>query len=313
MSALHGINTRRAIVLGCPRSGTTFLLNVLDALPGVACLSGSLLPIAVPHLVNRELDAETYDVLAVGFERALVEYLDSGLFHARAAALQKWLAAPNAPGELLSALQGGRRDAPELFVYKEPFLSLAPEFVFDALPDAKVIYVYRDGRDCAHSLVRTYNVLTDEKLTHLRSSEMRRGRPYDHRYVPWWVERGREEVFIESTPYVRAIWMWKYMVRRCHDAFSSPDTLPADQVLQIRYEDFMRNPHPTGRTLLNYLGLPSSVAFDLRLSRAHTDSIGNYTCRSADDIAAAETVAREELALHGYLAPSKVTRPENID
>jgi hypothetical protein len=97
-------------------------------------------------------------------------------------------------------------------VYKEPFLSLAPEFVFDALPDAKVIYIYRDGRDVANSLVESYDVLTDQELTHLRSTEMRLGRSYDERYVPWWVAEGRDDQFIESSPYVRASWMWAYMV-----------------------------------------------------------------------------------------------------
>ena len=75
-------------------------------------------------------------------------------------------------------------------MYKEPLFSLAPEFVFDALPEAKIIYIFRDGRDIANSLVASYDVLTDQELTHLQSSEMQSGRSYDHRYVPWWVAEG---------------------------------------------------------------------------------------------------------------------------
>lgn len=304
------MDTRSAIVLGCPRSGTTYLLSVLNTLPKVACLSGSLLPISIPHVVNRELDPEIYEALAVGFERALVEYLDSGLYHSRSAALKKWFAAPTGLSGLIKALQNGHRDEPELFAYKEPFLSLAPEFVFDALPDTNVIYIYRDGRDCANSLVRSYDVLTDEKLTHLRSSEMRLGRPYDHRYVPWWVEEGQDEAFIESPPYVRAIWMWKYMIRRCHDAFLRPGAPHADQVLPIRYEDFMRTPHAVGRAILDYVEMPPTRTFDRRLDQAHTDSIGKHKRRDPEEIAAAEAVARDELALHGYLEPAPTEMAE---
>ena len=48
-------------------------------------------------------------------------------------------------------------------------------------------------------------MLTDQELTHLRSTEMRLGRSYDERYAPWWVAEGRDDEFIESSPYVRAL------------------------------------------------------------------------------------------------------------
>ena len=68
----------------------------------------------------------------------------------------------------------------------------------DALPDAPIVHIVRDGRDCANSLVESYDVLSDEKLTHLKGSEMRLGRPYDERFVPWWVEEGRGRVHQQS-------------------------------------------------------------------------------------------------------------------
>jgi hypothetical protein len=108
-------------------------------------------------------------------------------------------------------------------VYKEPFISLVPEYVLQALPEAKIIYIYRDGRDVANSLVESYKVLTDEELKNLQSAGMRLGRPRDDCYVPWWVEQGRDEEFIQSPPYVRAIWLWAYMAQRCHEYFSGLD------------------------------------------------------------------------------------------
>lgn len=293
------MSVRYGIVLGCPRSGTAYLMSVLNAIPEFECLDGTILPIAVPHVVNKDLDSQVYDALTVGFERSLSMYLRSGRYHSRAAALQKWVRAPSGLGNLVKALRG-RRDPPERMIYKEPFLAFAPDFVLDALPDARIVYLVRDGRDCAHSLVENYDVLTDEKLTHLKSAEARMGRTYDHRYVPWWVGEGRDRAFIESPPYVRAIWMWKEMARRCHEYFSRPPLQDTGQVMRLRYEAFVRSPLKHGAALLEHFGATPNTMARYRLRQAHVRSIGKHDRRSDREIRAAEEVAGEELSLHGY-------------
>jgi len=293
------MDAQTGIVLGCPRSGTTYLLRVLTAVPDFECVNGTLLPTAIPHVVNQDLDPSVYDALAVGFERALDAYLHSGRYHSRTAALRKWIRAPSGLGDLMNVIRG-QRDLPHRLIYKEPFLSLAPEFVFDALPEAKVVHIVRDGRDCANSLVQTYDVLTDEKLTELKATEARIGRKFDHRYVPWWVDEGQEQTFINSSPYVRAIWMWKYMVQNCHSFFSRPEIQESDQVLQIRYEDFMHEPTKFGTAVLEHFGATLNGTVQRRLEQAHTQSIGKYTSRPPDEIQRAEKIAEEELDAYGY-------------
>jgi hypothetical protein len=285
-------------------------MSVLNTIPAFECLSGTLLPVAVPHVVNQDLDQDVYDALAVGFERAIDAYLHSGRYHSRAAAVQKWLRAPNGVSGLLRALRGDR-DMPAWMIYKEPFLSFAPSFVLDALPNARIIHLVRDGRDCANSLTRTYDVLTDEKLTHLRGSEMRIGRKYDHRYVPWWVEQGREEEFVQSSPYARAIWMWMTMVRRCHKSFFREDVEERGQVMHLRYEDFMREPSKFGTKVLKHLGAKPNSAFKRRVDRAHTQSIGKHESRSSKEIREAERVAGEELELYGYELHTRNKKPHS--
>ena len=287
------------VVLGCPRSGTTFLMSVLSTLPDAECLTGSLLPVAVPHVLNQSISSDVREALTIGFERSIDAYVHSGRFNSRAAALQKWMAAPNGLRGLLDALAGVRSISQ--FIYKEPFLSLTPELAYKALPAAQILHIFRDGRDCANSLVRTYDVLTDERLTHLRGSEMRIGRKYDDtRYVPWWVTEGEEDPFMESSPYVRAIWMWKYMVRRCHDFFSQPDVQASGRVMLLRYEDLMRDPVAHGNAFAQHLGVKPTSAFYKRLKGAYTGSIGNYKRRDPAEIRAAEAIAGPELALYGY-------------
>lgn len=293
------MNLEHAVVLGCPRSGTTFLMEVLNCLPDAECMTGTLLPVAIPHVVNQPLPEEIYDALAIGFERSLDAYLHSGRYYSRAAALQKWVSAQRNVSGFLRAVRGKRGESRRI-IYKEPFLAMAPDFVGRALPEAKIIHIYRDGRDCADSLVRSYDVLSDEQLTHLLGSEMRLGRKYDHRYVPWWVEEGRDEEFMSSTPYTRAVWMWKYMARRCHDYFSEPRIQDSRRVMLLRYEDLMREPAKYGTAVLAHLGIKPTPAFLKRVRRAHTHSIGKYKRRDPNEIRAAERIAGDELALYGY-------------
>lgn len=286
------------IVLGCPRSGTTFLMRVLNTLPDTECVTGIIFPSAIPQIVNYPLSPEVYRALVVEFKQSLLRYLHSGLFNARAAAVQKWIAAPTGLGGLRKALRGER--SVDRLIYKEPFLSFAPAFAHEALPEARIVHIYRDGRDCADSLARSYNVLTDDKLTHLRSAEMRLGRKVDHRYVPWWVEEGQEDAFLATTPYVRAIWMWKTMVRRCHDFFASPSMASSGRVLNLCYEDLMREPLKQGQAVAAHLGVATNKPFYRQLKNAHTRSIGIHRQRSAEEIQAAERIAGDELRLYGY-------------
>ena len=123
-----------AVVLGSPRSGTTYLMRLLNTLPYCECLIGTLISSSIPQIAKQDLPSEIYDSLAVGFERSIDAYLHSGRFLNRASAIQKWMNAPSGIGGLLKAVKGQR--TVQRMIYKEPFLSFAPDFVDRALPDS---------------------------------------------------------------------------------------------------------------------------------------------------------------------------------
>ncbi len=287
------------IVLGCPRSGTTFLMQALQAVANSECVSGLLVPVSIPHLVNYSLPDYVYNVLAFELDASLQNYLDSGIPYSRLAALRKWIKGCMSNNELFQTLR--RKRVVERIIYKEPFLSFAPEFTYRALPDCRIVHLYRDGRDCADSLVRTYSVLTDEKLMALNTSEMPLGRKYDERFVPWWVEEGEEEEFIASTPYVRAIWMWKEMVRRCHNFFSQSEVVATGRVLLVKYEDLASNKLNYGDVIVKHFGSNMNPQLQKQFKKAHPCSIGIHKSRNPQEIAAAEKIAQTELEIYGYL------------
>lgn len=267
------------VVFGAPRSGTTFLLRCLEGLRGTVGKSGTLVPTLVPHLAGFGSNDSTERMLRESLSRSFHAYLKSD-YHSRFQALEYWWRAPVQFDRLQHVIRSGSRPLPHRFVYKEPFFALSPELIVEGLPDAKIIYIQRDGRDVANSLVESYDVLTDQELTHLRSAEMRLGRSYDDRYVPWWVEKGRDEEFMESTQYVRAMWMWAYMVERCHQCFSQLGA----EVLRIRYEELMCHPEEQGTRILNYLGAETAWSFRHHLNQARTTSIKKYKDRSKKEV-----------------------------
>ena len=296
---MNAITDRRGIVVGCPRSGTTFLSRILNATPGVESLIGTLYPVALPQLANN-VDARSKRVLAIALERAIDDYLHSGRCWSRAMSLQKWFNAPTGVSGLLAALKG-RREI-DIMVYKEPMLSFAPDLVIDAFPDARVINIVRDGRDCANSMVRSYGSFTDERLTESPINLYGvLGRTVRGFTVPWWVEEGKEDLFVDSSPYVRCLWMWKYVVGRCEEYFRRPEVAATGNVLHVRYEALMRNPEPEGIRILDHLGIKPSKSFKQKLLSAHESSIGNYKRRDAGEIAAAEALAGDLLTKLGYM------------
>lgn len=286
------------VILGCPRSGTTFLLDSLESLENTECISGHILPLVIPQLVNQNISEEVYQTLVNTFEFSLQDYLTT-LDKARFRYLQKWLSKSLTTRELITALQ--RKRVIKNIIYKEPFLSFAPEYTYHALPDCRIIHIYRDGRDCADSLIRKYKVLGDDKLVTLKTSEMPIGRKYDHRYVPWWVETGLESDFIAATPYVRAIWMWKEMVRRCHEFFSKPEVIQSGRVMLLRYEDLVSNPQQWAEAVVKHFDGTINPRLIQKFNQAKVNSIGIHKNRSKEEIEAATSIAKYELELYGYL------------
>jgi Sulfotransferase family len=293
------MNVLYGILLGCPRSGTSFLMDALETLPRTECISGRIFPLHIAHIVNQELIEQVRSALMTAFQFSLNFHLRT-VQTQRLPALEKWCRGAMNFSELVQAMSAKREF--QRLIFKEPFLAFAPDFAYESIPESKIIHIYRDGRDCADSLVRSFDAMSDSKLTHLRSGEMPIGRKYNHLYVPWWVENGREDEFIRATPYIRSIWMWKKMVGRCHEFFSRPDVAASGRVLQLKYEDFVSDPKRYGETISNHMGSTMTGRFRKYLNRAVKNSIGVHArTRSQKEIEEAQRIARKELEIYGYL------------
>ncbi len=290
--------TQFSVILGCPRSGTTFLVRALQPLARTEALTGLVYPPALAHLAAVPPSHEVGALLDYSLAGALEDFVD---FAARSRSWALGAACSGNAGwlELLTVMRGRRRPL-DAMIFKEPFLAFAPEFAYRALPEARIVHIHRDGRDCADSLERKYAVLTDEKLASLSSNEAPMGRKVDHRYVPWWVDQAAEADFLARSPFVRSVWMWREIAQRCEEFFARPDVVDSGRVLTVGYEQLMDDPIAVGHRVVAHIGLRPNRRVDRRLKTAHARSVGIHRRRRADEVAEATELARPELARLGY-------------
>jgi hypothetical protein len=289
--------TRFAFILGCPRSGTTFLVRALQPLDGAEVVSGLIFPPHVAHLPEL-VDQPVRDAVDRSLSWSL-EYFADYAARSRGWAAGEWFKRNLSTRELVATVRGRR--SIDLLVFKEPFLAFSPALALRAVPDARLVYIHRDGRDCADSLERKYGVLRDETLRGEPTVESPVGRRHGGFVVPWWVAEGEEDDFLDCSPYLRSVWMWREMVARCRTAFEQPEVVASDRVAVVSYEELMADPIGVGGRVVGHLGRTTNRGVTRRLREAHTASIGVHRRRDASEIERATALAHDELARLGYV------------
>jgi len=256
---------RPIFVLGAPRSGTSFLGGCIGRLPDVSY-----------HFEPR---------LTKAVARAVY---DGSWPPARA---RRWFRGYY--GALLAAAgHGGLR-----FAEKDPENCFIVPFLAEAFPDATFLHVVRDGRDVAVSHAE------QPWLAAASAGSGRRGRAG----VPWgpqarfWVEPDRRAEFEEVSDLTRTAWMWRRFTASALDQLAA---LPAERVLELRYEATVREPAATAERVAQFLSVQwdGRQALDEAFGRARASSVGRW--RSALDpvgLADVEKEAGTLLARLGYL------------
>lgn len=274
------------LVMGCPRSGTTFLLRCLAALPRAQARSGILVPERLCHVVGaaEEGDERVEDILwsfRDSLWKSFVSGITSRAYHARDAARH-----PTRSGDALAVLAGRREIELGRFVlaYKEPFMAFAAERLATHFRGARILHLIRDGRDCADSLDRVYGgalsddvLRADGELWRLVGSEIGVARRVGSSMLPWWVPESDAEEFLSATRIERYLWLWSQAVERGRRARAAAP----DRYLEVRYEELCRDPAASGRTIREFLRLPAAPRFDRALARARTGSVGIAARRGA--------------------------------
>ena len=128
-------------------------------------------------------------------------------------------------------------------------------------PDARVIHVYRDGRDTAISMSRHYLFrMIVATMRRMRSwginamSLMSRGRTWDR--VSLWMELFTSKFFNpDKLPYHKLTLrdfgtFWSGMIERGHTMFGH---FPSERLLNVRFEDVQAQPEKHVRRLIRFI------------------------------------------------------------
>ena len=286
-------------ILGCPRSGTTFLSECMSGIPGICEFVGLLAPPRLMHVLGRNKgvfgSSEILDVVRDIFW----QHFWRGIY-TKGDRVKRWLQGKIGLFEMFATpnLEG------KFFCYKEPFLCFAVDPFAISFPKSKFIHIIRDGRDNADSMARTYPyALSDEVLTSdfyslNKNSEIGFWIKEDGFNFPWWVPKNEWAKFREMSKYQRCVRLWVEMTAR---ARSLRETLPPDRYLEIRYEDFVSKPFEIGKKILDFLGSNDSPKFNKNIGKANINSV-NIAMKNQgkSEIAKANEIAGELLLKLGY-------------
>lgn len=273
------------VIVGAPRSGTNMLRDVLTSLDGVATWPCDEINLIWRH-GNRD---EPSDELGPDMARPEVaEYIHKQFDRIRR-----------------------RYDAP-VVVEKTCATSLRVEFTRRILPDAKYLFITRDGIDAAASAMARWNAPLDLAYTARKArfvppgdlpfygsrflaNRLHRRNPSSEDVTSWWGPKPKDyrELMQRHPLEELGVIQWG----RCVEASRlGLDGLSSDQLLHVSYEDFVRDPKAGLAAVARFLAVDGDR--DDAVSSVSSSSVGK-----GREQLGSETVARLEAlvgsTLHG--------------
>jgi Sulfotransferase family len=278
-SRFAGQPDRPLFIGACPRSGTTLLRSMLNNHPDLAVPAET--DFVIPVWTNR---GRVGDLALEANRRRLAEWImdtpgrggkriRAGTF-SRDEAIARVVAAPGTLGSVFAALfalfADGKRKP--RWGDKRPAYAVYLDALFALFPDAQFVNLVRDPRAAVESQMR----------------------------VPWYAEYGQPA----SAP---AVATWEYAIRRV-DAFAP--RLRPDQLLDVRYEDLVRDPRGELRRICEFAGLRDGAALDDMIDRPR----GGFTPGWHDNVSEPVTPGlienwRERLEPHEIALVESAARP----
>ena len=223
---LQQLEAKLVWIFGSPRSGSSWMLRLLDARPEIAPVNESYLG---AHLVPVGGEVEAGEYYEHG-ERAE----DASYFFARdyMPVLRPLLHELVLRGFDNQLRQMGYDPVPQWVAIKEPNGSHAADTIVSLLPRSRMLFLLRDGRDVVDSLV-------DAML----GSDS------------WWAERTRS---LGRPPQARLAFVSQHSslwVRRTMASQRAYDSLSEEQRLLVRYEEILADTPGQLRRIFDWLDL----------------------------------------------------------
>ena len=233
---------RPVIIIGAPRSGTNMLRDVLTTLPGY-----STWPCDEINYIWRH-----------------------GNVRFPSDEIPETLATPKVIGYIRQRFMDiGKAEGVEFVVEKTCANSLRVPFVNAVMPEAKYVFIYRDGIDATGSAKERWTAKLDipyilEKVRFVPKTDL----PYYGLRYFWarlyrFISREKRLAFwgpaLNDMPDILqkhtlnevCALQWQRCVDKSEEAFSA---MPSEKVIRVRYEDFVREPAQELTRILEFVG-----------------------------------------------------------
>lgn len=283
------------IIVGAPRSGTNMLRDVLTSAPGVTTWPCDEINFVWKH-GNLDLD---HDEIPASRADRMGRYLQSQFERRR------------------------RRAKADIVVEKTCATSLRVPFVARALPEAKFIFICRDGLDATASTMKRWNAEFDLGYTlkkvryvpptdfprHLSDFVAKRVRQQvsgdarsdasDLKVSTWWGPRPHDfrELQRDHPLEELAFIQWQRCVEQSANALAE---LSEDRVLEVRYEEYVADPAAGTQRCLDFMGIGDRLEHT-QVGQVMTSSVGKGRAQLGPDaVARLESLGGSTLSRFGY-------------
>lgn len=288
--------SEKVIIVGAPRSGTNMLRDVLTSAPGIEtwpCDEINLIwrhgNLDIPH---DEIPAERATPKVAGYLRRQFDEL-------------------------------GRQFHADVVVEKTCATSLRVPFAAAVFPEARYIFIRRDGLDAAASTMKRWNApfdlrYTAKKVRYVPPSDFPRhlagfvgkrirqrvtgdvgSEDNDLRVSTWWGPKPHDYLELQREHRLEelAFIQWQRCVSQSADALAR---LPRDQVLEVVYEDYVADPKSGTERILEFIGR-AHLMDRVTVGQVSTRSVGKGREQLGKEaVARIEGLGKQTLERFGY-------------
>ncbi|MDD4977070.1 MAG: sulfotransferase [Gallionella sp.] len=280
----------KVVIIGAPRSGTNMLRDLLEELPGVGTWPCDEINYIWRHgNVRFPSDEFTPEMATPAIKRYIQAQFDS-----------------YAHGHNLNVL-----------VEKTCANSLRVGFVNEVVPDAKYIFIVRDGLDAVGSAMLRWKAELDipylmKKVRYVPPTDL----PYyglryfwhrvyrvfsgEKRLAIWGPVLSDMKSILQKHKLDEACALqWAVCVDAAEQAFSR---IPEERVLRVKYEDFVRNPVAEFAKVAQFVGKEMSPEFEKTLlASVSASSVGKGRAQlGSADIERLTPLVQSTLSRYGY-------------
>lgn len=288
-------------IMGCPRSGTTFLSNIFGLVADYEEFIGVLAPPRMMHLIRSMPDG----IEKTSLLHCVRDVFWQSFWRRRFSRFVKLKKVWKGSLPLMKLFSNDKYFDEAIFCFKEPFLCFAAKDFAKYFPNSIFIHIIRDGRDNADSLDRSYTdalsdeILKSDVLSSNKVSEIGFWEKINGFNVPHWVPKNERFIFSSMSKFERCVLMWREMVLKGREL---KNVLPNDRYYEIKYETLVENPIVEGQKLFDFLGKDMNGAIKKKLKSAYSSSVGISKERmNSNKIEKANALAGALLSELGYL------------